>query len=138
MLAQSLIKAFLLLAPQLEKVIGLLQFGDGFLLKALNLAYKIFLITIYPYSLVRVLVFLELKDSAVTEYARNISFLVTWLMLVLIYWNETIVNRNNLHSQLLNLTNELMELQTKKQNFCMLLRFTAKAAVLSYMTMTTN
>lgn len=135
---QRLIKLFLLLAPQLEKVIALSQFGDRFLLKTLSLAYKIFLAILYPYSLVRVLVFLELKDSSVTEYARNFSFLVNWFMIVLMFWNETFVNGNVLLSQLRCWTKELMEVQTAKENLMMLLRFTVKAAFLSYMTLKIN
>lgn len=138
LLVKRLIKVFMFLAPQLEKVIGLSRLGDGFLLKALSAAYKIFLVTLFPLSLVRVLVFLELKDSTVTQYARNTSFLVNWFLIVLVYWNETFSHGNDLLDQLGSLTNELMRVQSARKNFIMLLRFTVKAALLGSLTLKTN
>lgn len=121
-----------------EKVFGLSQFtyrNKSFkLLFGLSFLIKVLLVILYPFTYIKLLNFEEVTDSVVTTYARNITFVMNCLLIAIIYFNEVFNTKGHLRvsCQLENMFRGLISQQSFKENFVLLIRCSAKLAVILY------
>lgn len=123
---------FIFLAPKLEKLFGLSQFSyKNKRVKVLSHLIITSFIILYPFSWIRVLNFSQKNDSSTTMYARNLTFVFNWLLLVFIFANETF--DSDYHQRgfgsIERLFRKLIELQSLKDNLILLMRCTLKMVV---------
>lgn len=129
---KKLLLLFIFLAPKLEKLFGLSNFCyRNKRVKVLSYFIIISFIILYPISWLRVLNFSGKTDSSTTMYARNLTFVFNWLLLVFIFANETFDSDDNQREfeSIERLFRMLIELQSVKDNLVLLMRCTVKLAV---------
>ena len=134
---KKILQLYILTAQKLEQFVGLSQFHNR------NKCYKVltfflwfiiktFFVVIYPISCFRVLSFFSAKDSETRVYSRNITFAFNWLLLVFLY----IVSFDNFHrgfSEIKRWFNQLIKIQSLKQNLNFLVWCLSKIIVSAYM-----
>lgn len=132
---QKLLLLFIFIAQKLEKVFGLSQFGyKNKPIKVLTLSSRVSIISfiiLYPVSCIKVLTFFQTIDSSVTVYARNITFVFNWLLLVFIFANETFKADHHQRGfgEMKLFFCKLIEIQSFNDNFILLVRCTVKMVV---------
>lgn len=135
-LVKKLLLSFISVQQMLEKVFGLSEFSFGNkrnkVLVLLSLMLKVTFIVVYPVSYVKVLTFSQRVDSGVTMFARNMTFGFNWLFLIFIFTSETLTNKNRRKSfqDLEKLFQMLINHQSSKENFHLLVRCMLKSSVI--------
>lgn len=87
---------------------------------------------IYPFLCIRILDFAGRTDSIVTFYARLLTFVFNWVLIVCIFINESFNSDHHRQSfiQMKTFFRKLIKLQTNKENFVLLVRCTLKLLVI--------
>lgn len=134
-IVKKILLLFIFLAPKLEKLFGLSQLRwKTKPIKVLTLSSRAIIISfiiLYPVSFMKVLTYFQTSESGVTMYARNITFAFNWLLLVLIFANETFDADHHQRGfgGIKRLFCKLIEIQSLKDNLVLLLRCTMKMTV---------
>lgn len=90
---------------------------------------KIAYILLYPISCNTVLGGFLIQDAGITMIARNITFVFNWFLLVSIFMSEIFGEKRKAMSEVNQLFKRLIELQSLKDNFKLLMSCTVKAIV---------
>lgn len=133
-MVKKLLLLFIFIAPKLEKVFGMSEFRyKNKQIKVFTLYSRVIIISfiiLYPFSCVTTLSFFQSSALDVTMYARIMTFVFNWLVLVFIYANEAI--KVDYYRGLESITRrfcKLIMLQSGKDNLILLSRCTLKVTV---------
>lgn len=125
---------FIFLSSKVENIFGLSNFcsGENWISTLISYLIRISIVTLYPFSYLRLLSFSQVTDSKVTAYARNVTFAFNWFFLVIIFSNESFNASNNRRSvcQFKSLFRKLVSRNNLSQNFKILFRCTFKFVVI--------
>lgn len=131
--SKLLLLLFIDVVPKIEELFGLseLSFRNK-RIKVLILsshATIISFIVVYPISCLKLLNFFQRSESGVTSYARNLTFVFNWLLLLFILGKRT-PNVNNCERDVQSMFRKLVEHQSLNDNLILLIRCTLKNAVI--------
>lgn len=127
---QKLLLLYIFFSSKIEIIFGLSKFNSNRWQRVLTLfsfVIRALFLILYPLVCLRVLNFSKTFDKSVTKYARNLTFIFNWLLLVCIYANETI--NANFHRKSFNMKRmfiKLIEVQSTYRNLLLLFRCTIK------------
>lgn len=91
----------------------------------------------YPVVCAKVLIFLIDANSKTTVFARNLLLACNWVMLFVIYVNET-TNLHRKYANILRLFEKLIKIQSPKQNLTFILKWMSKVIVIGTTLLATN
>lgn len=134
---QTLLSFYFSASSILQTVFGLSQFpckNDRFYVQlVLFCAGRILIIILYPISCLKLLNFVQALDTNVTLYARNITFLFNWLLVIFVYSNVTVNAAARKHGSkvLKRVFRTLVKLQSLKENLTFFIHCIANLLVTS-------
>lgn len=134
-LTRKILEIYIFLLSKVEKCVGLSNFcyknKQYKVLLLLSCAIRISFIIVYPIVCKDLLTVFLRKETGVTYFARNITFGFNWLLLVIIFANETFIKSNKQASfdDFKALFDYLIKSQNLTDNIKLLMRCTLKCVV---------
>lgn len=106
---------------------------EGFIPKLSNFI-KATVIILFPFSCLRILRVFNLNNETTTLYARNLTFIFNWLLLLCIFWNDfyKTVKRKETALKIRKTFYALFKTQNMKENVFFLLACAAKTLYLGF------
>lgn len=90
---------------------------------------KLAAVSTYPVACAKILVFVIDANSKTTIFARNLLLACNWVLILIIYANET-TSFHQKYSKVLKLFRNLIKTQSLKQNFTFMLRWISKGLII--------